>query len=821
MSSLLTSCQPWRVKMLAIVLIVAVVTLAAGAATSVAATPSWDRGSPAHAHGIGPSLWSRPGSSFGWYGPAAGPAAPGPVLPSGAVAAPVGAAVNGWSVLPSPNPAAQNGQLLGISCATASECVAVGTRVRASGVSVPLALRRDGRTWSDQPVPSPAGSSVNGLAAVSCPSASECMAVGRAINHDGGYVPLAEIWNGSGWRILPTPTAPAAPNSYLNGVACTSPSVCIAVGGVTARTGFGAHGTLAERWNGTAWSITATPNIAQSFLNFVACTSPSACTAVGFGGGGSLAERWNGAEWAVQPTPNPAGAGGVSFLAVACPSRSACVAVGNYFTDSGRGMTLAEHWNGNRWRIAPTPDTGGQLSILWGLACVSVSDCTATGNSDAQTLAERWDGTQWSLESTPNPPGVPASALFAVDCPSSSACQAVGTTGPQTLAEGRTGSRWRIENSPAEVGAQASQLAAVACTSPSACTAVGGKVSYSGGFVAPSGNPLGTLAERWNGTAWRLVPTPDPAGAAGAFLTGVACPRSSTCMAVGGSFTIQGNPTGTLAERWSGSAWSIVPTPDPGGAHGGLLTAVACTTPSRCVAVGFETDSSGVPGVPLAELWDGRMWRIVPTASPGASAVLSGVACTSASACVAVGNTTNDQGVPTGTLAELWDGATWSIVPTLNPDGSPDSGLIAVSCASRSSCLAVGGAGDSVGNPTGTLVERWDGTSWTIVQTPSNPGGTNSSLSGVACPSSTDCTIVGLGFPPDGPVTLAERWNGTTLSIHSTPRIPGAYDLAPPGVACPTLSTCSTVGGYTNNGPTLTLTERLTASQQSDAYPTG
>src|SRR5947209_3840531 len=71
--------------------------------------------------------------------------------------------------------------------------------------------------------------------------------------------------------------------------------------------------TLAERWNGTGWSVQRTPNPSGalvSSLRGVSCTAPTACTAVGsyvssVGAQVPLAERLNGTSWSVQATPNP------------------------------------------------------------------------------------------------------------------------------------------------------------------------------------------------------------------------------------------------------------------------------------------------------------------------------------------------------------------------------------------------------------------------------------------------------------------------------------------------------------------------------------
>jgi hypothetical protein len=88
---------------------------------------------------------------------------------------------------------------------------------------------------------------------------------------------------------------------------------------------------------------------------------------------------------------------------------------------------------------------------------------------------------------------------------------------------------------------------------------------------------------------------------------------------------------GTLVESWDGTAWSVDPSPTPG-TYGGL-SGVSCSSARSCTAVGNYSHGtgSGTSGLslPLAESWDGTAWSVVPAPRP-AVAHLYGVACTSA-----------------------------------------------------------------------------------------------------------------------------------------------------------------------------------------------
>ena len=211
----------------------------------------------------------------------------------------------------------------------------------------------------------------------------------------------AAVAAASGWSIQTTPNPAGGSDVVLNGVSCASASACTAVGGPAqpATTGV----TLAEGWNGTTWSIQHTPNPTGGsliILNGVSCTLASACTAVGSTSTGTttvtLAERWNGTKWSIQTTPNPAGGSEIHLIRVSCTSATACTAAG-FYSNATTTVTLAERWNGSRWSIQHTPNpAGGSNSTLNGVSCASATACTAVGGSfngtTGVTLAERWNG---------------------------------------------------------------------------------------------------------------------------------------------------------------------------------------------------------------------------------------------------------------------------------------------------------------------------------------------------------------------------------------------------------------------------------------------
>jgi hypothetical protein len=370
------------------------------------------------------------------------------------------------------------------------------------------------------------------LSGVSCVSVGACIAVGETKNGAGTQVTLAERWNGRRWTIQATPNPPGALSADLSGVSCVS-AECTAVGEDKNRAGDTV--TLVERWNGRRWGIQASPNLSRDgfpsgHLYGVSCEAMDACIAVGDGTGASgtlatLAERWDGTSWTIPAAPNPAAGAQASHLTsqlfgASCVSSGACTAVGvdensGAGVDEGLGgpeLTLAERWDGTSWTIQSIPDPASDLGNvdLTGVSCVTAGACTAVGDSTngggAQaTLAERWDGTSWTIQATPNPAGdrrSPTTGFNGVSCVSADACTAVGAHTNRagtfvTLAERWNGRRWTIQAIP---GAQDSGLNGVSCASAHACVAVGSGHDRAGTEV--------TLAERWNGRRWTIQATP-------------------------------------------------------------------------------------------------------------------------------------------------------------------------------------------------------------------------------------------------------------------------------------------------------------------------
>jgi len=359
------------------------------------------------------------------------------------------------------------------------------------------------------------------------------------------------------------------------------------------------------------------------------------------------------------------------------------------------------------------------LTYLYGVSCSGRASCTAVGNSDTAppvttSLAESWNGTRWAIQRTPSP-RVVQTYLYSVSCTSPTSCISVGA--PNDLAERWNGRTWTIQRTPQFTHpAEGAILYGVSCASPAACTAVGTTGS-------PASQSATSLAMRWNGKTWTVQPTPDrstPAG--GTYLKSVSCASRTACTAVGfvGDLALA-EANVPLAMSWNGKTWAIRPTPIPSGTNNTNLDGVSCVSPASCIAVGYAAESSGNGSISLAESWNGTAWTIQPTPNPAGAVTettLDGVSCTSRTACTAVGDSYNPIS-GTQSVAERWNGSAWTIQQTVNPPGN-DVFLYAVSCESPTACTAVG---RSFGGATAgwtSLIEQWNGTTWSRIPSP-NP----------------------------------------------------------------------------------------------------
>jgi hypothetical protein len=196
----------------------------------------------------------------------------------------------------------------------------------------------NGSNW--KVIPSPTlNSSFYKLDAVTAVSSTNVVAVGSFINQQGNSQALIEYWNGSRWKVISGPNPGSS--SMLSGVTAISVSNIWAVGDSTPQQGNTA--TLIEHFDGSTWQIVSSPN--RSALNYNALVSVTALSA--------------NDVWAV----------GQSGLSNGAAPR------GSFSQSQAFPRTLIEHFDGSKWRIIASPNLGTSDTLT------GVSGVPGTGNA--------------------------------------------------------------------------------------------------------------------------------------------------------------------------------------------------------------------------------------------------------------------------------------------------------------------------------------------------------------------------------------------------------------------------------------------------------
>jgi hypothetical protein len=336
-------------------------------------------------------------------------------------------------------------------------------------------------------------------------------------------------------------------------------------------------------------------------------------------------------SWQVVPSPNGGKqADGNVFLATAALSSTDVWAIGAEPNPSQfLTATLAEHWDGVRWSIVPTPAISAPTVQLNSIAAVNSGNVWAAGYSDnpnclcGQTIVEHWNGSRWTRLTTPNP-GV-ADYLTGIAATSATDVWVVGYEWISNFVEfplllhydGRT---WRIFNTSR---LQFGQLSSVFARSTNDVWAVG----WTG--QTPK---VKALALHWNGRFWKRAAFPTESGG-WIVLKNVFGVAGNDVWAVGSyQFSdINGLSLRARSYHWNGSVWSPVTVGLSGYSYLDSITAKAT---DDVWAVGEGIVFPSLNELQVTFHWNGSVWSNVSNPNQG---VLYGVSASSSSDVWAVG----------------------------------------------------------------------------------------------------------------------------------------------------------------------------------------
>ncbi len=536
----------------------------------------------------------------------------------------------------------------GASCASTSDCVAVGNSAFGNYA---LASTFDGSNWS-------LGTAVSGvqkLEGVSCPSTSRCVAVGgsQVVVETAGKWGAPETIDGG---------------DRLRSVSCGSEAFCAAtdeegyavvykagkwgsredVDGSAALRSVSCAGEFcaavdesggALTYSGGKWSGAETIDAGRSF-DAVDCVSSSYCVAVD-NGGNEL--TYTGGKWSTARDID----GATKLYSVACYSEGDCVAAAEHqgeLADSNGTWALGTSVEGDAascvlgTTFCAITDYGGYSSTYdtstWStpedftgefgnISCAG-TECFAT---DETGHVLTYKGGEWSEREEVLPGGGYARPIA---CPTTSFCAAAN--GEHVVVY--SGATWTTVSGLTDPA----RLLTISCTSPAFCVAGDEK----GGYLVDHG---GT----WTG------PSASPTG--GHALDVISCSTESFCMAAD-------EDGETLV--YNGSSWS---TPEPthvafSGSSQNNLSCAPTTTFCATVTEGGKrvvTYSNGKWGTPVA-IAGKEGWSLI--------------SCTSESFCAVESYDVR--------IVSDYNGTTWSTPTQLTGE---DGGPWALACGSPSLCV--------------------------------------------------------------------------------------------------------------------------------------
>jgi hypothetical protein len=218
---------------------------------------------------------------------------------------------------------------------------------------------------------------------------------------------------------------------------------------------------------------------------------------------------------------------------------------------------------------------------------------------------------------------------------------------------------------------------------------------------------------------------------------------------------------GLFVARAFSAAWIEVPAPSGPGSD--YVYSVAAVTDSDVWVVGTYYSSGYLT---LAEHWDGTSWTTVPT--PNVSSISNFLFATTALSTRnvwAVGQELH--GPMEQTLVEHWAGQRWRVIPSPNVAGDGVSSyLYAIGAIAPNDIWTVGRS--VVGNTDAPLTLHWDGAVWTIVPAPALAGAALYAVEGTA---TNDVWAAGKVGTLSSMQTLTMHWDGTAWTIVPSPNV--------------------------------------------------
>lgn len=278
-------------------------------------------------------------------------------------------------------------EILAVSCATVSRCVALGEHPREpsgpAGRGVALYSSDGGRSWRRGTI---AGAGLQWLGGLSCKNRTCYATAGRLGSNEAAGFLLVSLDGGSSWTgRRPLPSGP------IGALYCQTAKSCLA------------SGSQAMLWSNDGelhWQSASEPTAGgRPVISSISCLSRQLCLGAGTAphpgypwilvstDGG---RRWRSARFEGGGESSVV-AGGGGFTKVSCAT-GRCVAIAMTYPPAGALAVSGD--SGRTWRF----ESLGQGVVTSGVSCASRSGCIVTASSaTASPLVALGSGSSWQV----------------------------------------------------------------------------------------------------------------------------------------------------------------------------------------------------------------------------------------------------------------------------------------------------------------------------------------------------------------------------------------------------------------------------------------
>jgi photosystem II stability/assembly factor-like uncharacterized protein len=350
---------------------------------------------------------------------------------------------------------------------------------------------------------------------------------------------------------------------------------------------------------------------------------------------------------------------------------------------------------------------------------------------------------------------------------------------------------WQVSSASGPLPTSQQNTLELTCPTSATC--------YSTGVDNHTGHTQGVISVTHDGGAtWQQ----SLASTDGTYFSGISCPTTSTCMAVGTLPSATSHPQ-LYRTIDGGKSWTAQQIPGPRE----IPLALSCSTTLNCTTIGLEQTEPAPTPVSYFTTDGGQNWTssVLPSNFQPSGTSQSPLDCFADGRCIATGSTLSSSPQRSAFMIYSVDGgATWTAARTPSIAGS---GLM--SCANSKHCVSIEMDFSSFQTVTGELMTNDGGASWTVVPA---TGLTSSNsltapwLDSISCPTTLDCwasahvvssTCQGsCPYAPDHAEMLVTTDGGQTWIEEALPASPVAslQYVADYPVDCVSSTNCRAVG---------------------------